>query len=53
MSNPRWIHSENPMCSIVTMINNIRTLRDFPGGPVAKTLFPKQGARVGSLVKKL
>ena len=24
----------------------------FPGGPVAKTLLPKQGAQVGSLVKE-
>ena len=43
----------SPMCSIVTIINNIFTLEDFPGGPVAKILFPMQAARVGSLVKKL
>ena len=53
ISNLGWIHSENLMCSVVTMMNDICTLGDSPGDPVAKTLFPMQGARVGSLVKKL
>ena len=28
-------------------------MRDFPGGPVAKTVLPKQGTRVWSLVREL
>ena len=31
------------MCSVLTMMNDICTLGDSPGDPVAKTLFPMQG----------
>ena len=32
---------------------NSRKLRDFPGGPVAKTLLAMQGPQVQSLVREL
>ena len=36
-----------------TFLKRLKPTKDFPGGPVVKTVLPLQGARVQSLVMEL